>query len=355
MKIFLIITASEYGGAQTVVADLIKNLSPKHEVFVLYGGEGEAWSNLDNNFTRIRLGKSLKSVSLKDIILLLKLIYYRLKYRPDVIHLHSSKMGALGRIAFRPSKIVYTVHGFDSVRKAFSQFLKIEKLLKNRAKYIVGVSQYDVDCLQEEGISQNVIKIYNGAEDHYNQPSIRSSDIIIEKLKEISTKYSKTIMCIARISKQKRFDLFIDIAKAMPEYAFVWIGNKEPILDLPENVFCLGESHSAYVYLKYANLFILPSHYEGLPISLLEALSFGVPVVASAVGGITEVLDGQNGYTVPNDIRFFQEKIEYILSDENRYKSMSQYARQTYIANFTIEKMVNGYLSAYDDITGNKI
>lgn len=354
MRIFQIITVSEYGGAQTVVGDLIKNLSPQHEVFVLYGGEGEAWSNLGNNFTRIRLGKSRKSISLYDLVLLFKLFYYRLKYKPDVVHLHSSKIGALGRIAFNPKKIIYTVHGFDSVRKAFSKFLRVEKLLKNRARFVVGVSRYDVECLKEEGISKNVICVYNGVEDCRNTKT-KITETFISRLQDIQKKYTKTVMCIARISKQKRFDLFVDMAKSMPQYAFVWIGNKESIDNLPENVFCLGETSSAYAYLKYADLFILPSHYEGLPISLLEALSFGVPAVASAVGGITEVLDDKNGFAVSNNITDFAEKIEYILSDENRYKSMSEYARQTYITNFTIEKMVNGYLSAYNDIAGNKI
>lgn len=344
---------SEYGGAQTVVADLVKNLSSDHKVFILYGGNGEAWSGLGNNFTRIGL-KNEKSISWRDIILFCKLFYYRLKYRPDIIHLHSSKMGVLGRIVFCPKRVILTMHGFDSVRKAYPKFLKIEKFFKNRARYIVGVSQYDVDRLKEEGIYKNTIRIYNGVEDHYNE-QIDISAPFAKKLLDIKEKYPKIIMCIARISKQKRFDLFIDIARAMPQYAFVWIGNKEPIGGLPENVFYLGEVHSAYIYFKYADIFILPSNYEGLPISLLEALSFGIPAVASAVGGITEVLDGKNGFSVENNITDFREKIEYILEDENRYKSMSLYARQTYITNFTIEKMVDGYRSVYNEITGKKI
>jgi len=263
-------------------------------------------------------------------------------------------MGALGRLAFNPKKIVYTVHGFDSVRKAFPQFLKIEKLLKNRAKRIVGVSQYDVDLLKEEGISKNVIRVYNGIADYYSEKT-DVSEAFSRKLIDIKEAYTKTIMCIARISPQKRFDLFVEMAQIMPQYAFVWIGNKETMDGLPKNVYCLGEIHSAYTYFRYADLFILPSHYEGLPISLLEALSFGLPSVASAVGGITEVLNGKNGFGVPNDITVFKEKIEYILEDKDRYKVMSECARQTYITNFTLEKMINGYSSVYEDIVNKKI
>lgn len=354
MRIFQIITVSEYGGAQTIVANLIKTLNPDNEIFVLYGGEGEAWNNIEGQFTKLKLNDHRKEVSWKDIGLLFKLIYYRFKYKPDVIHLHSSKMGVLGRIAFSRKRTVYTVHGFDSIRKAFRKFLVIEKLLKNKVFKIVGVSQYDVDMMKEEGIDKNVARIYNGVTDHYIEKSIIREDAITRELDELKTKFPKIVMCISRISKQKKFDLFLDIARQMPEYAFVWIGNKEVMQNLPANVFCLGEAHAAYYYLRYANLFILPSNYEGLPMSLLEALSFGIPVVASAVGGITEVLDGKNGYAVNNETEAFSEKIEYILSDENVQKTMSDYARQSYLANFTIGKMVDEYKSIFNAIDTSK-
>ena len=186
MRIFEVITVSEYGGAQTIVADLVKHLSPSHELFILYGGEGEAWAHLGDNFTRIRLGKHLKEVSWRDIILFFKLIYYRLKYKPDIVHLHSSKMGALGRIAFNPQKTVLTLHGFDSIRKAFPQFLFVEKLLKNRAAKIIGVSKYDVIQLKEENIYKNVSYIYNGVTDN-SAVEIEDCDEMAGKLKEIKS------------------------------------------------------------------------------------------------------------------------------------------------------------------------
>ena len=353
MKIFQVITVSEYGGAQTIVANLIESLSPEHELFVLYGGDGEAWQHLGDNFTRIRLNDHRKSISWEDGILFFKLLYYRFKYKPDVIHLHSSKMGALGRMAFSSKKIVYTVHGFDSIRKAFRKFLFVEKRLKNKAYKIVGVSKYDVDCMREEDIYKNVEYIYNGVVDHYiNNDSV--ADNITTELEKIRSLHSKVVMCISRISKQKKFELFVEMAKIMPQYAFVWIGNKKRMDRMPSNLFCLGEAHFAFNYLQYADVFVLPSNYEGLPMSLLEALSFGVPVVASAVGGIPEVLTGENGYAVENDVKDFQQKIEYILSDENVHKTMSEKARASYLSSFTIEKMVDGYMSVFNQIVSNK-
>jgi len=350
MRIFQVITVSEYGGAQTVVADLIEKLCAEHEVFVVYGGEGEAWRNLKGNFKRIRFGKHRKQVSWKDGILLLKLIYYRIKYRPDVVHLHSSKMGVLGRIAFSPKKIVYTMHGFDSIRKAHRKYLKIELALKNRAFKIIGVSRYDVDSMREEGVKDNVICIHNGVEDHVQSGLQAIKPKMEQALICIKERYPKIVMCISRISKQKRFDLFVDIAIRLPQYAFVWIGNKEPMEGLPQNVFSLGETSKAYNCLSYADLFVLPSDYEGMPMSLLESLNFGVPIVASSVGGIVEVVDGKNGFHVANDVSSFVDKINHILSDAVRYQAMSRYARQSYLDRYTVDKMIEGYGEVFNEI-----
>jgi len=350
VKIFQVITASEYGGAQSIVADLAQYLGNEHEVFILYGGEGEAWEHLGNHIYLIRLGKHRKQISFNDILLVFKLFYYRLKYKPDIVHLHSSKMGTIGRIVFNPAKIVYTMHGFDSVRKAFPKFLVIERGLGNRVASTIGVSQYDVDCLREEGMTKGLQLVYNGLTDYSINESQEKENLDIKtKLLNIRDKFPHIIMCLSRISPQKKFDLFLDIAKEKPEYAFVWIGNKTPVEDTPSNVFCLGEIQFAHQYLKYADIFILPTNYEGLPVSILEALSYGVPVIASAVGGIPEILDGNNGFAVKNSISDFVNKMDYILQ-ENVYHKMKAHARESFLKNFTIDKMINGYLAIYQNI-----
>jgi len=355
VRIFQVITVSEFGGAQTVVANLAQNMSEDDEIYILSGGNGEAWEHLGKKIRLIKLNEHRKEISWKDIIVAFKLFWFRLRYNPDIVHLHSSKMGVIGRIIFNPRKVILTMHGFDSVRKAFPKFLIIEKKLKNRAARIIGVSQYDVDCMRAEGIEGNVELIYNGVIDHtQNDSLIKQNPFIKEQLEKIRQQYKHVIMCLARISPQKKFDLFVDIAKQKPEYGFVWIGNKNEVKDLPSNVFCLGEAFEAHQYLKYADLFILPSNYEGLPISLLEALSYGVPVVASAVGGITEVLDGTNGYAVGNTIQEFVEKIDVILEDKEAFDKMKQNARKSYSDRFTIDKMVNSYKAVYKDILKRK-
>jgi len=351
VKIFQVITVSEFGGAQAVVANICEAVGDGNDIYILYGGNGEAWEHLKDKVHLIKLNEHRKNISWKDALVAFKLLYYKYKYQPDIVHLHSSKMGVLGRIIFNPRKVILTMHGFDSVRKGFPKFLIIEKKLKNRAARIVGVSNYDVEALKEEGIKSNVSLVYNGLIDNYtNSKKVNESPIIADQLKRIKQQYPYIIMCISRISAQKKFDLFVEIAKNKPEYAFVWIGNKEPVKDLPSNTYCLGETSFAQQYLRYADLFILPTNYEGLPISILEALCFKVPVIASSVGGVTEILNGENGFAVDNNVSDFIEKIDFSLKEEN-YDSMKENARKSFLERFTIQDMIDGYISIYSEMS----
>ncbi|NDW09239.1 glycosyltransferase [Dysgonomonas sp. 520] len=350
MKVFQVITVSEYGGAQSVVANLLEEMAKdeSNTLFVLSGGEGESWQHLDSNIKRIKLDKHRKSISLRDVLVFFKLIYYRLKYRPDIVHLHSSKMGVLGRLAFSKKKIVYTIHGIDSVRKAFRKYLVFERCLQKRSASVIGVSKYDIECLKEEGITHNLSLVYNGVIDHSGEKA--NAPKFGPELERIKREYAKVIMCISRISPQKNFPLFIEIAKQMPQHAFVWIGNKEPVDNLPDNVFCLGECGAAHQCLTYSDVFILPTNYEGMPISVIEALSYSRPTVVSSVGGLTEIFDGTNGFALENKVEEFVDKINYILSSDDVYAQTSENARKTYLEHFTIDKMMSGYKTIYESV-----
>lgn len=339
MKILQIITLSELGGAQSVVINLANNLSRENKVIVAAGeGDGKMWQALNKNIERIHIQHLKRTLSpISDLLTILSFIKLYCKYHPDIIHLHSSKVGVLGRIVFPRNKTVYTVHGFDSIRIAYRKYLPIEKILQKKCKAVVGVSDYDKTNLQDEGIRNNVFRIFNGIYQPQGNIQIK-----------VAQEYTKKILCIARVAKPKRFDLFLETAGMLPQYAFIWIGNKEDIKNVPKNVFCLGNIPNAGIYNKEVDLFMLASDYEGLPMVILEAMSFGKPVVASKVGGISEVVeDDVNGYTVANEAKCFSEKIEYILESENVYKSFSENALLRFNKDLTVDKMVDGYMKIY--------
>jgi len=320
-----------------------------HEIFVVAGEEGPMWDALDGRISKIKVTEIVREVSVvKDFIALFKLKKIYLSIKPDVIHLHSSKIGILGRLVFPPKKIVYTIHGFDSIRLKYRKFLPIEKALKKRCKAIVGVSEYDVKNLMNENIKDNVYLVPNGIKDFASIDTDLNPENILAKIKIETGK--KIILSISRLALPKRFDLFCKIADELSDfdYQFIWIGNKEKISPIPQNVMMLGEKKDAHQYYRYSDLALLISDYEGLPMSLIEALCYSKPIIASNVGGISEiVLNNQNGYVLNNDEDFFAEKINYILENDEISLKFSKKSSEIFQENLTVEKMVDNYTHIY--------
>lgn len=358
MKVLNVITLADLGGAQSVVINLAKKaVSDGHEVYVVSESHGPMWEELGDDVVKFKLPSLQRAIDpIKELKTIIQLKKIARNVKPDVIHLHSSKIGLLGRLAFPKKKIIYTVHGFDSIRLAFRKFLPVERMLQNRNKFIVGVSKYDVDGMLEEKITKNITYIYNGISDCPSLKILSADKNAEDFFKDAKEKNNFIILSIARLSSQKKFDLFCDVAKEFEyneEVKFVWIGNSYQPENLPENVHCLGEIKNAFVYLKYADLFMLPSNYEGLPISILEALSYGVPVIASDVGGVSEVLDGHNGFALPNSVDAFAEKINDFLHGKLDIADYRKAARQSYEKHFTVEKMYNEYKKLYNKIASD--
>jgi len=345
MRILQIITLSELGGAQSVVVNLANKLSENNEVIVAAGeGDGKMFDLLKPSIKTERIPHLVRKLSpVNEVYSLFEMRKLYLKYKPDVVHLHSSKAGLLGRIAFPKNRTVYTVHGFDSIRIAYRKFLPFEKILQTRCGAIVGVSGYDERNLRSEGITHNVSTVYNGI---YTPKGLQN-----DPFRELNRRHG-VILCIARLSPQKKHELFVEVARKLPQYTFVWIGNQHnPDFEYPENAVFLGNIPDAASYIRYADLFMLPSNYEGLPMVIIESLASGVPVVASDVGGITELLNGVNGVALKNDASLFAKKISFIIGlEESERKAMSDNALKTYKDKFTVENMSKGYLHIYENL-----
>lgn len=345
MKILQVITQSELGGAQTVVVQLANNLSKEHDVVLVAGqGDGKMWDMVNDKVVRENCPHLQRSISLKnDFLAAIELRRLYKKYRPDIIHLHSSKAGTLGRIVFPSKKIVYTVHGFDSIRLAFRKFLPIEKCLQYFCKAVVGVSKYDERNLRTEKIDKNVFTVYNGIiiPDTNNLTNI--PQFITEK---------PIVLSIARVAAPKRADIFIEVARILPKYEFIWVGNQCEITEygtLPSNCHFVGNIPNAGALCSKADLLMLSSDYEGLPMVILEAMSFGKPVVASNVGGISEIVRNDiNGYTIENNAQLFAEKIQCLLENRDVYSKFSQNAFGLFCDKLTVDKMEQGYLDIYN-------
>jgi len=353
MRILHIITNTELGGAQSVCIFLANAAAQEQNtVAVASMPGGYLWDQLHPDIIRYPVKTMVKPISLFPDIR----CYFELKkiircFGPDIIHLHSSKAGALGRIAGIKYKdrIVYTVHGFDSIRLRHRVFLPLERLLQRYCAAIVAVSCYDEMNLKKEKIYTNVLTIHNGVQSP-KTAVLRPFD---------NSGYKKVIMTVARISPQKRFDGFLTVAShhEMQDFLFVWVGGAAgKTLDdlqqeytIPPNVLLLGDYPDASSLLVYCDLFILLTNYEGLPMTILEAMAQGKVVVASAVGGIPELVDDSNGMLVKNDEDAVMA-IHQLLADEEKLKQMEQISVYKYLNYFTFETMYHKYAELYKTI-----
>jgi glycosyltransferase involved in cell wall biosynthesis len=345
MKILQVITLSELGGAQSVVIELANSLCQDNEIFVCSSAKGEMWKLLDKRITQIKIKELKRELCFSDIFVWLKLIWINFKFNPDVVHLHSSKIGILGRLAFPKRKLIYTYHGFDGIRIAAAKFLPVERILQYRCSALAGVSEYDKKNCIANGI-HNVISIYNGVAD----TELESNPQVDNAIKILENDRQFKIITIARLSPQKNIKLFLQIASQLPNISFYWVGNGyEYKTDLP-NVHFLGMIRNATLLNKYADLHILCSNYEGMPICIIEALRFSIPVVASNVGAISEMLDGNNGFAVNNDAESFCEKILFYFNNKEDYDAACLSARKIYEEKFCSNKMIDEYLNVYNKI-----
>jgi glycosyltransferase involved in cell wall biosynthesis len=344
MKILYVITRANFGGTQNIVKDIANHLCRDNNIVVAAGEDGPMLEAIDNHVNKIVLKHLRRPIRpLEDIRAFFELRKLYWKEKPDIVHLFSSKGLVLGSLVFPAKIIIWSINGFDSLRKKYRKFLFILKLVRNRNCAICVESNYDEQNMIKEGFIKNKIYLVrNWADTCQIVPNVAINGI---------EKYCKVVMNIARIVPQKRFESFVEIAKMLPQYAFVWIGADKDYDNLPPNLFCRKGESNAKRYLQLADIFVLPTNYEGLPVAIVEALSYGKPVVASDVGGISEiVLNGQNGYVLENDNQLFAQKITYILENEEVYQQYSKKSLEIFQTMLTKKVALAGYRKVYETV-----
>jgi len=359
MRILHIVTNAELGGAQSVVAALARWAAANGgEAAVASQSEGPLWDALDPRVARFRLKRMVKEISPVDDVLVFGEIRRVIRdFAPDILHLHSSKAGVLGRLAAGRlrKRTVYTVHGFDTILKAHRFFLPLERALSRLCGAIAAVSEYDARNLASCGIRRKVRVIRNGVPDW---GKARPGDEGIAAEIERARASGGAVLSIARLAPPKRFDLYRAAARLLPGATFFWIGNEtEPEAGrLPPNVRMLGGLPDAGAYARCADVLALFSDYEGLPMSILESLSCGTPVVASKVGGIGEALAGIYGETVENDAVAAAEALARYLPGGERHSAadpgVRAAARARYEELFSYRTMARAYGDLYYELSG---
>lgn len=309
------------GGVFTVLTDLINGLSDDFEIVIAYSLRPQTPENFkeyfnDNvkfievkNFTRnINFNKDIKA--LKEIKNIVR------EEKPDIVHLHSSKAGILGRLGIhgRRIKMFYNPHGFsflkldDSILKRL-MYKTIEKVtaIINPKCTIVGCSKGEYE--EAKKLNKNSVCINNGI----------NIEKLEEETKDLNNKeidYNNLKICtVGRIGFQKNPKMFNEIAEQLPNLQFTWIGDGELRNELTSpNITITGWKKRKDVLKELNNndIFLLTSLWEGLPISLLEAMYMKKVCIVNDVIGNNDVIENKINGFVCSKLEDYLDHIENI-------------------------------------------
>ncbi|MCC4344805.1 glycosyltransferase [Limosilactobacillus reuteri] len=356
MKKVLFIVEAMGGGVFTYIVEMANILSKKYDVYVAYGLRKQTPENYKDYFNKsvhlIHVKNFTRQINLqKDLKAFIEIRKIKRKVNPDIIHLHSSKAGILGRIAFindNSSSIFYTPHGYSflmqnkdvsNIKKKF--FYCLEKICSN-IKGITIACSYG-EYLEAKKLSKSVTYVSNGI-------NINEIDSIL-KNKKNKKNNSLTFSTLGRISDQKNPLLFNELARSFPNYSFKWIGNgeREEQLTSP-NIEITGwlNRKDALYELETTDVFLLPSLWEGLPMSLLEAMYLKkICIVSNIKGNNNVIINKKNGF-ICDSYDNYVSVIKSIIKQEVDINNIKINAHNDILYNYNTEIMFNKYSNIYE-------
>lgn len=363
MTILYLITKSEAGGAQTHVSQLCEYFRAHHTVVVVAYPGGwlqeeckklgvEFISNpyFSNAINPFRILKSL--FKLRSIVQTV---------RPDIVHCHSSVAGFLGRLVVRKHiPTICTAHGwgFNTGVGAIQKYGAIlaELLVRRWTTAVICVSTF----VRELGLKHHVISsatsvvIYNGVEITERTPhrtldhSIRLVFVgrltapkrpllLLQALALCSSEMQKKV-CAIIVGEGEQYEQLDRYARTHPELSIELAGSlpRKQVVDV----------------LEQSDIFVFLSDWEGFPMTILEAMSVGLPIIASDVGGVGEIVDTENGILLPsNEVEVVHRALERLVDDVALRESMGRVSYERVQNAFSVDTMLKHVEELYLDVT----
>jgi len=376
-KIIFLVTQSEMGGAQRYIYEVSKALAERHEILVAAGeGDGELFDKISKS--KIQNPKlQLKTQKLKYLartpnpyVLISAIAEIRRvlkEEKPDVLFLCSTTAGLLGSIAgglasrgeAKPPRVIYRIGGwaFRDPRPGWKNWLIFwaEKLTARFKDLIIVNSEYDWRIAVEKKIAspEKIIKICNGLD--IDSLNFLPREEARQKLSRFRLN-SLWIGCVANFYKTKGLEYLIGALSRLSllgRLSLVTIiigdGKQRPQLEaqikklgLKDKVILAGRMADAYRYLKAFDIFVLPSLKEGFPWVILEAMAAELPIVATSVGALPEIIEnGKEGFLVEQkNSQALAEKIKWLMEHTQEAKVMGIEAKAKLVKKFSLQDMI---------------
>lgn len=285
----------------------------------------------------------------------------------DIVHAHTETGGLLLKFAHsvkRNSKFIYTPHGMSfwkgsSIRSQLV-YKPLERWICSGMDMNLGMNREEVDCLERwnknsatyiHGIGLNVSRM---------QSPVR---IRIEVRREFGlSELDKFIVSIGELDDNKNHITVIralaQLGRSDFKYVVCGVGpNKELLLEeatklgVKNNVLLVGYRSDVPDILNAADIFVFPSYHEGMPVSALEAMACGLPIICSEIRGNVDIIrEGDNGYLFqPSDVETLARKLEYLLDDAEKRKVMGLKNKEN-VKDFSLESVTEELKRIYKSV-----
>ncbi|MDP2209678.1 MAG: glycosyltransferase family 4 protein [Bacteroidota bacterium] len=373
IKVLLLIDEAAIGGGQNHVLLLAGGIDKnKFDVIVACEPKGYLVDELH------KINIQTVSIILKNHfnpLTLLKMIELLKNVKPDVLHTHGGTPGFWGRVAskfYKVPAVVHTFHGIHYLTKPMNMkkwiFKMIDRYLKIFTDYTICVAEADL----KKGLKSKVMNadasgvVRNGIDIKY----FERKAIWREGRELLNIPADATVVgTIGRLHEQKGYEYLIDAAKHLIEenksMCFLIVGEGElranlerqvSSLHIRDNVIFAGARTDIPKIMTLFDLFVLPSLWEGLPLVLLEAMVSRVPIVASAVDGVMEIIEhNQEGILIPpKNSQAIKNGINILLNDKEFATNLTINAYKKVTADFSSQKMVSDIEDIYINTLSNK-
>ncbi|HEU5008795.1 MAG TPA: glycosyltransferase [Jatrophihabitantaceae bacterium] len=355
MKVLTVIATMGTGGAEAIVTALVTAADTQGEQACVASAGG--WrSELLAEAGVEQLSIPLATRRVRELgLAVLRLRRWIAEHGPDVIHAHNVKASAVAALARGSSgiPIVTTLHGLAGYAGA-------ARVLARCSDLVVAVSEHVAAELCAHRYPAARLRVIENAITplpvHERSRARRRLSI---------PDASRVVVSLARFAPQKRHDLLIEAWRSTRADAVLLLAGDGPTrvdversvvaAGLAQRVHLLGERQDPDWLLAAADIAVLSTDWEGLPVSLLEAMSVGVPVVASRVGGVAEVLADAACLVEPGSAGALASGLNALLDDASARAELAARGRTLVASRFDPQRMFAAYRQLYDGLCGSGV